>query len=293
MQYRVTHTTKYAYTEPVPVCHNMVHLAPRATPRQPYVDFRLLIIPEPTEVSSYDDFFGNRVDYFSMTDAHRGLSVTATDLIEVKPPQPLPNDEDSPPWEEIVQGLDTLQDSQQIENRLFAFSSDYASTDPMFAEYARASFPPGKPIVSAIRDLTRRIFTEFEYDPRATNVSTPVEEVLAQKSGVCQDFAHLGISCLRSLGLAARYVSGYLRTEPPEGTERLVGADASHAWYSVFCGPLGWIDFDPTNDMITSTDHITVAYGRDYGDVCPIQGVFVGGGEHSMSVSVDVQLLSQ
>ena len=158
---------------------------------------------------------------------------------------------------------------------------------------ARRSFTPARPIVEATQDLTHRIYEEFQYDSRATTVSTPVAEVFENKAGVCQDFAHLQISCLRSLGLPARYVSGYLRTEPAPGKEKLIGADESHAWLSVFCGPSpgypsGWIDFDPTNDVIPSTDHITLAYGRDYGDVCPLQGVFVGGGKHTLTVSVDV-----
>ncbi|MCA9209436.1 MAG: transglutaminase family protein, partial [Planctomycetales bacterium] len=147
--------------------------------------------------------------------------------------------------------------------------------------------------VEAATDLNARIHTEFAYDPRATTVNTPLEQVLKQRRGVCQDFAHLAIGCLRAMGLPARYVSGYLRTIPPPGQPRLVGADASHAWLSVYCGPLGWVDLDPTNNVIPTTDHLTVAWGRDYSDVCPIQGVFVGGGQHTMTVSVDVEPLQR
>lgn len=296
MQYRITHTTKYAYSESVPVCHNKVHLAPRSMPNQRCTDFRLLVIPEPSEIESSRDYFGNQVDYFSLVHAHRGLAVTAISSIVVaeEPLKQLP--EDSPSWEEVVEGIQSLPAENvidsEIETQLLAYGSDYAKPQKQFAEYASVSFLPGRPIVEAAQDLTRRIYEEFEYDPRTTNVSTPVAQVLAQKSGVCQDFAHLQIACLRSLGLSARYVSGYLRTLPPEGKPRLVGADASHAWLSVYCGELGWVDFDPTNNVIPNTDHITLAYGRDYNDVCPIQGVFVGGGDHSMSVSVDVEELS-
>ncbi|MEM6799626.1 MAG: transglutaminase family protein, partial [Planctomycetota bacterium] len=170
----------------------------------------------------------------------------------------------------------------------FAFPSALAPTSPTLAEYAAESFTPGRPIVESLRDLNARINKDFDYDPRATTVTTPVLEAFAKRAGVCQDFAQVGISCLRSLGLAARYVSGYLRTAPPPGKPRLVGADASHAWLSLYCGELGWVDADPTNNTLAGADHVTVAVGRDYSDICPIQGVFVGGGSHVMSVSVDV-----
>ena len=241
-------------------------------------------------VSSHD-YFGNRTDYFSLTDTHRGLSVTATSSIDVEEVAGSPSDLSDPPWEEIVADLQNLQARDTLEHQLLTFGSEYIPLDDSYSQYARESFTPGKPILEASLDLTRRIHEEFEYDPRTTNVSTPVEQVLTQKSGVCQDFAHFQLACLRSLGLAARYVSGYLRTIPPEGKPRLVGADASHAWLGVYCGELGWIDFDPTNNTICGTDHITIAHGRDYGDVCPIQGVFVGGGDHSMSVYVDVEAM--
>lgn len=288
-RFQVSHTTKYAYTEPVSVCHNKVHLAPRDLASQKCIDFRFLVIPEPLKIEMSDDYFGNRVDYFSLTDAHHGLSVTATSIIEVKDVPSQATFEDSVPWEEVLQEVKSLDQQDAIETILFSYASDYSKPDKMFADYARASFSEGRPIVEAIKDLTSRIHQDFEYDPRTTNVATPIEQVMEQKSGVCQDFAHLEIACLRSLGLPARYVSGYLRTLPPPGKPRLVGADASHAWISVYCGALGWIDFDPTNNVIPRKDYITIAYGRDYGDVCPIQGVFVGGGDHTMSVSVDVQ----
>ena len=291
MQYRVTHSTKYAYSEPVPICQNMVHLAPRATANQRCHDFRLLVRPQPAEIRSRTDYFGNRVDCFSVDDAHRGLAVTATSVVEVTERNGPPVLSDSSPWEEVAKHWQDLQQEGAIETRLLTFGSEFAQPGPAVAEFARASFSPGQPIIDAVLDLTRRIYEQFAYDPRTTNVSTPVAQVLTQKSGVCQDFAHLEIACLRALGLPARYVSGYLRTTPPPGKPRLVGADASHAWISVFCGAAGWIDFDPTNNAIPRDEHITVAYGRDYGDVCPIQGVFVGGGDHSMCVSVDVQAL--
>ena len=208
-------------------------------------------------------------------------------LRELTPP------ELSPAWETIRDGFRSLLDSDRLEAVQFRFNSPSVVTSSDFFDYARPSFPAGRPILEAVADLTTRIHTDFKYDPRATTVNTPLEDVLELRRGVCQDFAHLEIGCLRSLGLAARYVSGYLRTIPPPGKPRLIGADASHAWLSVFCNELGWVDVDPTNDCFPTTDHITVAWGRDYTDVCPINGVFVGGGSHAMKVSVDVEPLAE
>jgi transglutaminase-like putative cysteine protease len=159
------------------------------------------------------------------------------------------------------------------------------------ADYARESFGPEIPLLEGARDLTRRIFNDFKYDVKATTVATPLEEVLLKRRGVCQDFAHLGIAFMRSLGLPARYVSGYLRTRPPAGKPRLVGADASHAWFSVFCPGTGWVDFDPTNNIVPGEEHVTVALGRDFGDVSPVAGILTGGGKHVVKVSVDVEPL--
>ena len=288
MRYRITHTTKYAYSEPVAVCHNKLHLAPRDKLNQSSTDFRLLVIPEPDAIVSATDFFGNRADYFALTDAHRGLSVTATSVVEVSSPPGPSEGQTGTSWEEATVISEALKSDSALEAELMKYPSEYVPLGKEYAEYAKASFTPNRPIVEATLDLTQRIFHEFEYDPSTTNVSTPVGQVLAQKSGVCQDFAHFQIACLRSIGMSARYVSGYLRTVPPEGKPRLVGADASHAWLAVYCGELGWLEFDPTNNVQCGTDYVTVAHGRDYGDVCPIQGVFVGGGDHSMSVYVDV-----
>ncbi len=291
MRYRITHTTKYAYSEAVPICQNKVHLRPRTNSYQSCHGYRLIILPVPTRVEAQTDYFGNEVEYFSLLDSHHGLSVTATSEIERIPNDAELNLAQTPAWEIIASRIDSMPPQMSGNDCLYAFDSELAFSSVPFAEYARVSFTTGRPIGEAAFDLTNRIFQDFKYDPRATTVSTPVSDVFEQRAGVCQDFAHLQISCLRSLGLPARYVSGYLRTVPPEGKPRLVGADQSHAWISVYCGEQGWIEFDPTNKMIPSTDYITLAYGRDYNDVCPIQGVFVGGGEQSMSVSVDVQPL--
>lgn len=292
MRYRISHTTKFSYSEPVPVCQNKVHLRPRTSPRQRCRSYRLLVHPEPVVVDTHLDYFGNTVDYFSLIDSHRGLSVTATSEVEVASstaPNPhLVNLAATPAWEDVVAALRSGPPQADVNTCLFAYRSDYIDLDRQLDTYARASFTPKRPIGEAAQDLTRRIYEDFEYKPHSTNVKSQVAEVFKHRAGVCQDFAHLQIACLRSLGLAARYVSGYLRTDPPAGKPRLVGADASHAWASVYCGTAGWVDFDPTNNVIPQLDHITVAVGRDYGDVCPIQGVFVGGGDHTMTVSVDV-----
>lgn len=288
MKYQIRHTTRYAYSEPVPVCHNQVHLAPRSVSHQTCHEFKLLVSPAPVERRRREDFYGNQVDYFSIHEPHTGLTITADSLVEVEEPK-WPQPTRTLGWESVASYLTFGTDPQRLQACGFTVPSRYIPLHRMYGDYARPSFPPGRPLLDAVLDLTSRIHTEFRYDPRATTIHTRLADVFALRAGVCQDFAHLQIACLRSIGLAARYVSGYLRTLPPPGKPRLVGADASHAWLSIFCGPDGWVDIDPTNNRLTSTDHITVAWGRDYGDVCPIQGVVIGGGDHSMSVSVDVE----
>ena len=295
MRYRISHTTKYAYADPVAVCHNLVRLAPRNDPWQQLRGYRLVVSPEPTDPCQRADLFGNQVDYFSIQDAHWGLSVTAVSELEVAA---RPTPEQTPPWQQVREHLHAAQSHSARAAYRFAFDSPLVPNNHRLRDYAAESFPAGRPILAATRELTTRIYNDFEYDPRATTVTTPVMQVFEQRAGVCQDFAHVQIACLRSLGLAAKYVSGYLRTIPPKGKERLVGADASHAWLSICCGESGdnnltWVDFDPTNDMIPTTDHVRIAVGRDYRDVCPIQGVFVGGGQHTMAVSVDVAPIHQ
>ena len=285
MNYTITHNTRYTYSDAVPVCHNMVHLRPRALPHQMCKDFRLVVHPEPNDLREQVDVYGNHATYFSIEQAHLGLNVTATSKILVRPnPKPAAG----PAWDELAKQLSQDRSDTYLHAYEFAFPSSRTRPFVELTEYCQSSFPPSRPIIEASKELTERIFEDFEYDSTATTVSTPITSVFATKRGVCQDFAHVQLACFRALGLAARYVSGYLRTIPPEGQERLVGADASHAWVSVFCGPAGWIDFDPTNNVIPSTDHVTLAWGRDYRDVAPIRGVILGGGSHMMDVSVDV-----
>lgn len=290
--YKITHTTTYLYGDTVPVCHNEVYLAPRDSFWQVCRHFKLTIKPHPDIVTKRWDYFGNILHTFSIQEGHRRLSVTANSRVDVQSRDPL-QVEKSPPWESIRDAMRAPLDVSGLDAIQFLLDSPSVVSSADLLEYAEPSFPSGRPLLEALRDLTTRIHTDFKYDPRATTVNTPLEEVLELRRGVCQDFAHLQIGCLRSMGLPARYVSGYLRTIPPPGKPRLVGADASHAWLSVYCGDWGWVDTDPTNDCFTNMDHITVAWGRDYTDVCPIKGVFVGGGSHTMTVSVDVEPLSE
>jgi transglutaminase-like putative cysteine protease len=238
------------------------------------------------------DYFGNPASFFTVQEPHRQLTITAVHVIEVIPPA-VPDPTATPPWETVRDLLARDRGPAAVEACQFVFDSPYVHASPELTAYAAVSFDPGRPLLQAVLDLTGRIHTEFRYDPRATTLATPLQEVFANRRGVCQDFAHLQIACLRSQGLAARYISGYLCTMAPPGRERLVGADASHAWLSVYCPGHGWIDIDPTNNVIPSDKHVLLAWGRDYDDVSPIKGVILGGGQHTVKVAVDVVPLEE
>lgn len=287
MKYHVRHTTTYEYGDTVPLCQNEAHLRPRRSTNQRSITHDLKITPRPSTMAERTDYFGNHVTFFTIDEGHHTLSITAESVVTLVDPQPL-DAAATPAWEQVVARLADCGSADRLEAVQFTFASPHVPLSDDLADYARPSFPAGRPLLEAALDLTRRIFTEFKFDPQATCVTTLPVDVLRQRRGVCQDFAHLMVGCLRSLGLAARYVSGYLLTEPPPGEPRLQGADVSHAWTSVYFPDRGWIDFDPTNDCIPSTRHVTLAWGRDYGDVCPIKGVFIGGGSHAMTVAVDV-----
>lgn len=285
MIYDIRHKTTFTYEDVVSVSHHVLHLMPRQHPRQTTLDTAMVVDPPPAVNSEGADYFGNPVQYLTLQEPHERLVVDAHSRVEVRPaPSPLVLDA-SEPWEQVRARLPL---DAALEAYEYTFESPYIVGNDDVEAYARASFTPGRPILAAAMDLTRRIFREFEYRGGVSDVSTPVREVFAMRRGVCQDFAHLEIAALRSLGLAARYVSGYLLTRPPEGKEKLIGSDASHAWLSVWAGRDGWVDFDPTNNLIPGVEHITVGWGRDYGDVSPINGFIVGGGAHQVSVAVDV-----
>jgi transglutaminase-like putative cysteine protease len=290
MKYRVTHTTRYRYSQPVSTCHNVGRLRLRQTPQQTCNSSQLVIEPAPAVSQEWQDIYGNQLDFFSIQKPHSKLTVTAHSEVEVVSAGTLLDGAFPMPWEQVRDYLySTGSDPQSLEARQFVLESDFISFSREAGDYSAASFGKGRPLLIAVEDLMRRIHRDFAYDPGFSDIATPLQEVLAHRRGVCQDFAHLAIACLRMQGLAARYVSGYLETVPPEGSERLTGCDASHAWFSVFVPYQGWVDFDPTNDQIPVDQHITAAWGRDYADAAPLKGVLFGGGrQHELDVAVDV-----
>jgi transglutaminase-like putative cysteine protease len=291
VRYRVVHETSYGYESPVSLSRQQLHLTPRDCPWQTCVAHHIVIDPEPTLIHSRLDYFGNPVRQFAIEMPHGTLLVRAESLVDVHPRTPLSSPADSLTWDSAAGALRYGAPPVHLEACTCLFESPYVRVKREFGAYAAPCFPPGRPLLIAVEALMHRIYSEFEYDPKATTVATPVLKILETKRGVCQDFAHLMLSCLRSLGLAARYVSGYLLTKPPPGQPRMIGADASHAWVSVYCpGETGgfWVDFDPTNDLMPDTQHITLAWGRDFGDVSPLRGVILGGDTQVPDVAVTV-----
>lgn len=287
MKLRITHKTSYHYTDPVSLCQNTLHLQPRLSGRQFLHSCDIVVSPEPAVRSERVDFFGNPEVYLAMQEPHRALSIVAQSEVDVAPSKITPT-QPSPAWETVPVSLRTAHDPANLDALQYTYESPLVPIHPLLADYAKPLFTPGRPLMEAVFELTEKIHDEFTFDTRATNVGTPILDVLLHRHGVCQDFAQLQIGCLRSLGLPARYVSGYLVTNPPPGKARLVGADASHAWISVYFPGTGWIDFDPTNAVIPGEKHVTVAWARDYDDICPVKGVILGGRHHALSVSVDV-----
>jgi transglutaminase-like putative cysteine protease len=289
-RYQVRHETTYSYSETVPVCHNELHLVPRELPRQRLLSNSVRIDPEPEGIAGHLDFFGNRVGMFAIEQGHRKLVVSSASIVEVDPPRDW-RELERLPWESLRDRLSRDTDAATLEACQFMFDSPLVRSSPRLASWAAESFSPGRPWNEAVIELTSRIHHEFAYDPSATTTSTPVEEVFALKRGVCQDFAHLEIACLRSLGLFPRPVKGCISNERPGGAAGdagMVGADASHAWLACWGGSDGWLDVDPTNDCPAGSLHVTIGWGRDYGDVTPVKGVCLGGGSHSMDVAVHV-----
>jgi transglutaminase-like putative cysteine protease len=287
-RYRVEHETRYVHTTSVSTSQHVACLRPRELPRQHVARSAIVVEPAPTQTTRRVDYFGNAVDQFTVLGPYAELRVVGRSLVEVSSLDPWPDPALSPPWEEAAEALVYRKGDASVEPAQYAYASHYVSPDGDLVAFARESFPPRRPLLEGAVDLTRRIHAEFRFDASATTLTTPVRRVLAERRGVCQDFAHLQIACMRGLGLAARYVSGYILTDPPPGQERLAGADASHAWVGVFCPRFGWIDLDPTNNLICSDRHVTVAWGRDYADVSPLHGIILGGEEHELRVGVSV-----
>lgn len=288
MRYRVTHITHYDYSEPVTLCHNQARLTPANEGRQQCQRTLLTVTPTPKVVRERRDFFGNRVTYFGVEAPHTELVVSmVSEVLTEAAPAQLQLGVDLP-WEQVRDAIAQGEDPDLRPLQQFLFDSSLVRTLPELTAYALQSFTPGRGILQAALDLTHRIYEDFSYDPTATTIATPLTQVWREKRGVCQDFAHLAIAALRGVGLAAGYVSGYLETLPPPGQPKLVGSDASHAWFSLQVPGVGWLEFDPTNDQMPTEQYVVLARGRDYADVAPLNGVIYGGGPHTMEVSVDV-----
>ncbi|MFN0068151.1 MAG: transglutaminase N-terminal domain-containing protein [Limisphaerales bacterium] len=288
MIYRLTHRTVYEYSEPVTISHHAARLEPRAGTEQVLEEFQLVIEPEPAVRTARRDFFGNEVCVFSVQQLHRRLEISASARVRLEPALP-PAAERAPAWDAVAARFRGVVAETELEAQQHLFDSPQVVCSVELESYAARSFPAGRPLLEGVRELTSRIHAEFAYEPGVTTVATPVAEVLERRRGVCQDFTHLALGCLRSLGLPARYVSGYVHTRRGPGTARLVGADATHAWFAVYCPGYGWVDYDPTNDLMPDFEHITLAVGRDFQDVSPVSGIIVGGGRHEVQVAVDIQ----
>jgi transglutaminase-like putative cysteine protease len=287
MLYRIRHETAYSYADPVQLSHNMAHLQPIHGGRQIVRSFELEVSPEAAVLSERIDGWGNVSHFLLVQDAHREFKVVAHSEVEVLPCF-LPETVVTDAWEDVAASMRPRPLGEIALASQFRHASPFVPSVAAAKEYAAESFPPGRPIADCAFDLMHRIHEDFRYDPAATSVATPLAEVFSRRHGVCQDFSHAMIACFRALGLPARYVSGYLETRPPPGKQRLVGADASHAWVQFWCPGFGWIDLDPTNDIAVSERHVTVAVGRDFGDVTPLKGLLLGGGGQVVKVSVDV-----
>jgi transglutaminase-like putative cysteine protease len=291
--YQIFHDTCYHYDSPVSLAQQLAHLWPRECTWQRCTEQRLLISPDPTTRRDELDVFGNPLTRLAFERPHDELQVNARLTVEVLA-RPLADFNLSPAWEQTRDALTYSSQplsAEMLEACRYRFQSPYVHLKRSFVEFSESCFPPGRPLLLGVQALMQKIFGEFTFDAEATQVATPLVEVLERRRGVCQDFAHLMLACVRSRGLAARYISGYLLTQPPPGQPRLIGADASHAWVSVFCPVLGWVDFDPTNNVQPALEHITLAWGRDFSDVSPLRGVILGGGSHDPEVRVTVMPL--
>jgi len=290
-RYRVLHETRYRYASTVTLSQQYLHLTPRAFAWQEIEAHRIVLEPAVDDNREGVDFFGNATRHVTFTLPHDQLLVQAESTVLLRARPGLAAIAGSLPWEHVRNMMVLDRSEATLEACRYLYDSPHVSAFPELEAYARTSFTPGRPQLDAALDLTHRIFGDFAFDATATDITTPLEQVMRGRRGVCQDFAQLMIGCLRSLKLPARYVSGYILNHPPEGQPRLIGADASHAWVSVFCPVLGWIDFDPTNQSLVQHEHITLGWGRDFSDVTPLRGVVLGGGRQELEVQVTVMPL--
>jgi transglutaminase-like putative cysteine protease len=284
MRYRVSHVSNYSYGKPVDLAAHLLHLRPRPLPWQTVVSDRIIAEPDGARRRDARDHFGNVVTWLFLDRPHADFVVTAESVVDVSYPKP---PDRTPPWESIVEAAHRVDSGAPAE---FRFDSAMAPAVAEASDYARKSFPAGRPVLDGLCDLNRRIYKEFRFRSGVTTISTPVTQVMRRREGVCQDFSHVMVSALRGLGLPARYNSGYIRTKPPPGQKRRQGADQSHAWVGAWLGPEhGWIDLDPTNGIVVQDEHVLLGWGRDYGDVSPVQGIILGGGAHHLKVAVDLE----
>ncbi|MBN3519082.1 transglutaminase family protein [Algoriphagus lutimaris] len=292
MKYQVIHITDYIYEFPATLCHNLMFQIPQDLEFQKVNKYVCEISPKPSSEVERVDFFGNKYLYFSVERSHKKLTVTSQSLLELSTPSWIYVDPKSTkPWEEVVEWLHTTEAPNDI--RQYYLESNHVEFIEGIKEYALKSFTPKRPIMEAMLDLNTRIFKDFAFTPGFTDISTPLQKVFDHKKGVCQDFAHFSLACLRSLGLSARYVSGYIETLPPPGKPKLIGSDASHAWIAIYIPEHGWVEFDATNNLLVNDKHIRVAVGRDFADVTPLKGIVYSGSEQEMKVSVDVTNLEE
>lgn len=287
VNYRIIHRTCYAYANSVLEGAHLLRLQPRDTRNQKCLSFSLKVSPKTNPGFRFTDYFGNHCAHLIIDQPHQEFVVTSESRVSVSMPF-WPEPEETPSWETVKFQMATDRGNQALEAMEFIYDSPRIEINRELSTFAKESFTPGRPILAAGKHLTERIYNEFVFDPVATDVATPIGSVLERRRGVCQDFAQLAVACFRSMGLPARYISGYLETQPPVGVPKLVGADASHAWVAFYCPGIGWIELDPTNGCIPTLHHIRIGWGRDYSDIAPIIGMIQGNGNHTLEVAVDV-----
>jgi transglutaminase-like putative cysteine protease len=289
MRFRVRHITRYKYSSRVSHCYNLANVVPRDTGRQRCLKNRITVSPTPSVTHKRTDYFGNKSFHFEIQKPHTELVITADSEVQINDLDRVLDLDLGESYGHALESIASTNSRATLDAREFLLDSPMVEASEALAEYARPSFHADRSLKSCVHELTTRIFTDFAYDPGFTTIATPLADVLAHKRGVCQDFAHLQVGCLRALGIPAKYVSGYIETLPKPGEKKLVGADATHAWVAYFCPEEGWVEFDPTNNSIAGTQHIVTAFGRDYLDVTPVKGVIFGGGSMPLlEVSVDV-----
>lgn len=294
MHFKVKHVTRYNYADRVTRCYNLANVIPRNTARQRCLKTHVMLSPLPATSHTRTDYFGNRAFQFEIQKPHTELVITAESEVDLHEMQHDAKQDNGISYQDALTHFSSSHHKESIEAREFVLDSPMISSSESLESYAKVSFEKNRPLKACVKELTSRIYDEFSYDPQFSTVATPLAEVIEHKKGVCQDFAHLQVGCLRAMGVPAKYVSGYIETLPKPGEEKLVGADATHAWVAFYCPEEGWIEFDPTNDTIAGNQHIVTAFGRDYDDVTPVRGVIFGGGEAPLlSVSVDVSRVQQ